>query len=195
MQRPRKRLRFENVLMVVPLLLLACTCIASLTDNSASKAAKIVVRHKIVSISHQLQKSCRESSFREWKRPKGLLGLAVNWLDRLRSRTAFLKVCHRFLPLLHSNSVLVLFLVLCEVSVHVFVHVRVQAKNSNGTTVRTFSNFNLLCGCCTLLPFPSTLTSLCAPRIMVMHHMFSSVVVRHLAINTYCTTGGQVYSA
>ena len=39
-----------------------------------------------------------------------------------------------------TNSVLVLFLVLCEVSVHVFVHVCVQAKNSNGTTVRTFSS-------------------------------------------------------
>ena len=31
------------------------------------------------------------------------------------------------------------------------------------TTVRTFSNFNLLCGHCTLLPFPSALMSLCAP--------------------------------
>jgi len=30
----------------------------------------------------------------------------------------------------------------------------VQAKDSNGTTVRTFSNFNLLRGRCTLLPFP-----------------------------------------
>ena len=39
----------------------------------------------------------------------------------------------------------------------------VRAKNSNGTTVRTFSNFNLLRGHCMLLPFPSTLTSLCAP--------------------------------
>ena len=35
-----------------------------------------------------------------------------------------------------------------------------QAKNSNGTTMRTFSNFNLLRGRCMLLPFPSTLTSL-----------------------------------
>ena len=39
----------------------------------------------------------------------------------------------------------------------------VRAKNSNGTTVRTFSNFNLLHGRCTLLPFPSALTSSCAP--------------------------------
>ena len=39
----------------------------------------------------------------------------------------------------------------------------VRAKNSNGTTVRTFSNFNLLRGHCMLLPFPSALTSLCAP--------------------------------
>ena len=64
-----------------------------------------------------------------------------------------------------TNSVLVLFLVLCEVSIHVFVHVCVQAKNSNGTTVRTFSNFNLLRGRCTLLPVPSALMSLCAPEL------------------------------
>ena len=49
-QRPRKRLKFENVLTVVPLLLLACASIASLTDDSTSKAAKIVVRHKMVSV-------------------------------------------------------------------------------------------------------------------------------------------------
>jgi len=36
--------------MVVPLLFLAHTSIASLTDDSTSKAAKIVVRHKIVSV-------------------------------------------------------------------------------------------------------------------------------------------------
>ena len=45
-QQPRKRLKFENVLTVVPLLFLAHTSIASLTDDSASKAAKISVRHK-----------------------------------------------------------------------------------------------------------------------------------------------------
>jgi len=50
MQRPRKRLKFENVFTVVPLLLLARTSIASLTDDSISRVAKIVVRHKMVSI-------------------------------------------------------------------------------------------------------------------------------------------------
>jgi len=50
MQRPCKRLKFENVLTVVPLLFLAHASIASLTDDSDSKAAKIVVRHKIVSV-------------------------------------------------------------------------------------------------------------------------------------------------
>jgi len=35
--------------------------------------------------------------------------------------------------------------------------------NSNRTTVRRFSNFNLLRGRCTLLPFCFALTSLCAP--------------------------------
>ena len=38
-----------NILTVVPLLFLACTRIASLTDYSASKVAKTVLRHKIVS--------------------------------------------------------------------------------------------------------------------------------------------------
>jgi len=35
----------------------------------------------------------------------------------------------------------------------------VRTENSNGTTVRTFSNFNFLRGRCMLLPFPSALTS------------------------------------
>ena len=134
-QRRHKRLKFENVLTVVPLLFLAHTSIASLTDDSASKAAKIVVRHKIISVRAEgyvsqqssTPESWRESSFHEWKRPRGLLTLAVKRLDRLHSCTALLKVCHHFLPLLTTNSVLVLFLVLCEVSVHVFVHVCIQA--------------------------------------------------------------------
>jgi len=50
LQWPRKRLKFENVLTVVPLLFLAHASIASLTDNGVSKAAKIIVRHKMVSI-------------------------------------------------------------------------------------------------------------------------------------------------
>ena len=50
MQQPRKTLKFENVLTVVPLLFLACTRIASLANYSSSKVAKIVVRHKIVSV-------------------------------------------------------------------------------------------------------------------------------------------------
>jgi len=45
-----QRLKFENVLTVVPLPYLARTSIASLTANSAGKAAKIVVRHKIASV-------------------------------------------------------------------------------------------------------------------------------------------------
>jgi len=117
--------------------------------------------------SHQLSGNTPEVSL-----------LAVKRLDRLHSRTALLRVCHHFLPLLHSNGVLILvffFLILCGVSVQVFVHVCVQAKNSNGTTVRMFSKFNLLCGCCTLLPFPSILTSLCTPgNINVLGQSFVS---------------------
>jgi len=45
-----QRLKFKNVLTVVPLLFLARISIASLTNDSASKAAKIVVRHKIASV-------------------------------------------------------------------------------------------------------------------------------------------------
>ena len=41
------------------------------------------------------------------------------------------------------------------------VHVGTRAKNSNGTIMRTFSNFNILCGHCMLLPFPSFLPLLC----------------------------------
>jgi len=48
-QQPHKRLKFENILTVVPLLFSAYTCIASLTDYS--KVAKIVGRHKIETVS------------------------------------------------------------------------------------------------------------------------------------------------
>ena len=167
-QRSRKRLKFENVLTVVPLLFLACTRIASLTDYSASKVAKIVVRHKIVSVSVEGYVSQKSSTpekpkgkFFPWlETPQRSPHLAVKRLDRLRSDTALHKVCRHFLPLLHYKwypGTGFFILVLCGVSIHVFVLVRVQAKNSNGTTVRMFSNFNLLCGRCTLLPFPSLL--------------------------------------
>ena len=122
--------------------------------------------------SYQHQKSRRESSFREWKCPRGLLAwLWSSWID-------YVVVQHfsRLVTIPSSSSLqmvswywLFSFSSFVDhgVSVHVFVHVRVQAKNSNWTTVRTFSNFNLLCGCCTLLPFPSALTSLCAPDAMI----------------------------
>ena len=45
-----QKIKFENVLAVVLLLFLAHTSIASLTDDSTSKATEIVVRHKIVSV-------------------------------------------------------------------------------------------------------------------------------------------------
>jgi len=85
------------------------------------------------------------------------------------------------------NSVLVLFLVLCEVSVHVFVHVHVQAKSSNGTTVRTFSNFNLLCGSCTLIPSLSALTSfMCSCQNNCLTALSKHIVYR--TIKTHCPT-------
>ena len=45
----------------------------------------------------------------------------------------------------------------------------VRAKNSNGTSVGTFSKFNLLRGHCTLLLSLPLLTSLCAPVTMHTH--------------------------
>jgi len=74
--------------------------------------------------------------------------LAAKQLDRLHSRTGTSQGLS--LPLLHykwcpgTGFSLSWDLVLCGVSVHMFVHVRVQAKNSNRTTVRMFSYFNLL---------------------------------------------------
>ena len=82
--------------------------------------------------------------------------LAVKRVDWLHCHIALLKVCHHVLPLLHKwcpGILAFFFLILCEVSVHVFVHVCVQAKSSNGTTMETFSKFSLLHCCCTLLPF------------------------------------------
>jgi len=67
-QQPR-RLKFENVLTVVPLLFLARTRIASLTDYNASKVANIVVRHKIVSVRAEGYVS-QQSSTPE--KPKGM---------------------------------------------------------------------------------------------------------------------------
>ena len=162
MQQPHKRLKFENEIpTVVSLLYLACTRIVLFTDYSDSKAAKIIVRHKTMSVrakctfpsSHQLQKSRRESFFCEWKCPGGLL----TWLWSAGSTTLSYSTSQGLSPCLFAtmsfpcfttNDVLVLAclsLILCEVSVHVFVHIHVQAKNSNRTTVGTFSNFNLFC--------------------------------------------------
>ena len=106
--------------------------------------------------SHQLQ---RESSFSDWKHPRGLLTwLWSDWIGYVVVQHFSRSVTISFLCFT-TNSVLVLFLVLCEVSVHVYAHIRVQAKSSNGTTVRTFSNFNLLHGRCTFLPF-----------LLLLHH-------------------------
>ena len=154
---------------IVPLLFLARTSIASLTENSTSKAAKIVVRHKIVSVRAEWYVSQQSSTpekpkgkFFQWvEMPQRSPRLVVKRLDHYVVVQHFSRSVTVTFFCFTTNSVLVLFLVLCEVSVDVFVHVRVQAKNSNWTTVRAFSH--LLCHCCTLLPFPSTLTSLCAP--------------------------------
>ena len=153
--------------MVVPLLFLAHTSIASscsLTDDSTSKAAKIIVRHKIV--SNKGRRVCFPAVINSRKAEWRVLSVSGNvpevssvwlwsgWIDYVVVQHFSRSVTISFLCFT-ANSVLVLFLILCEVSVHVFVHICVQAKNSTGTTVRTFSNFNLLRGFCTLLSFCS----------------------------------------
>jgi len=132
-----------------------------ITDYSDSKAAKIIVRHKTMSVrakctfpsSHQLQKSRRESYFCEWKCPEvSSLGCEAAGSTTLSYSTSQgLSLClfaTTSFPCFTTNGVLVLAclsLILCEVSIHMFVHIHVQAKNSNRTTVETFSNFNLFC--------------------------------------------------
>ena len=53
-------------------------------------------------------------------------------------------------------------------------------KNSSATTVGMFSNFTLLRDRCTLLPFPSTLTSLCAPLYIYVRISIRSVGEEHV---------------
>ena len=137
---------------------------------NTSKVAKIILRHKIVSLRAKGYVSQQSSTlekpkgkFFPWvEMPQRSSRLAMKLLDRLCSHTALLKACHHFLPL-QMVSWYWLFSFSSFSSSFVespFMCTRsLQAKNSNGTTVRMFSNFNLLCGRCTLLPFPSALTS------------------------------------
>jgi len=75
---------------VVSLLFLACTCIASLTTYSGRKVAKIVVRHRIVSVraksTHKIQ---RESSSVSGNAPEvSLLGCETAGLTSLLYSTS-----------------------------------------------------------------------------------------------------------
>ena len=93
--------------------------------------------------------------------------LAVKQLDRLCRHTAFLKVCHHVLPLLHYKwcpGTGFSLLILCKVYTHVSVHICVHAKIVTGLRGNIFK-FNLLHNHCTFLPFPSTLTSLYTPAL------------------------------
>ena len=93
--------------------------IASLTDYSTSKVAKIVVTHKILSVraegykfpnSHQLQKSQRESFFFffcEWKCLRGFLAwFWSGWIDDVVVRYFSRSVTTSFLRFT-TNGVLV----------------------------------------------------------------------------------------
>ena len=110
--------------------------------------------------SHQLQKSRRESSFREWKRPRGLL--AWLWSNYVVVQHFSKCVTISFLCFT-TNSVLVLLLVLCEVSVLVLVHLRIQAKIVTGLS---WEHFQTLIFCAVIahsFPFLPLLRHICAP--------------------------------
>ena len=67
--------------------------------------------------------------------------LAMKQLDQLGCHKALLKVCHHVFLCFTINGVLVLaflFLILCEVSVQMFAHVHIQAKNINGLPSECF---------------------------------------------------------
>ena len=158
--------------------------ITSLTDYS--KVAKITERHKIASLTAE---GCFPAVINSrkaegkvcpwvetlWRSPC----LAVKWLVHLCCHTALLKVVTVSFLCFTTNCVLVLaylFLVLCEVFVRMFVQVHIQDKNSNGTTVKTFSSFNCLRSSCMLLPFLSTLMSLCC-RYMTTRQMWKQEAI------------------
>ena len=111
--------------------------------------------------SHQLQ----SGKFFPWmETTKRFSCLAVKRLDRLHSHTALTQGLSPF----PSSASLQMVSWYWVFSFSSFVR-------SPYTCLYTFahklklvmelpwSNFNLLCGCCTLLPFSSTLTSLCTP--------------------------------
>jgi len=185
MQRPCKRLKFENVPIVVLLLLLVHTRIASLTDYSK--------------VGHWRTQNGVRKCWRidHWRTQNGVrkcwrIGFPVvinsrkaegkvsstsgNTLEVSLTQHFSRSVTMSFLCFA-TNCVLVLAFSFSsfEASVHVFVYVRIQAKNSNGTAMRAFLNFNLLRSHCTLLLFPSTLTSFCTPAIIYVVIKFSNV--------------------
>jgi len=81
MQEPRKRIKSENILTDSLVTILAHTCIASLTDYSNRKVAKIIVRCTRVPVRAKGYVSQQSSPpekmkgkfFHEWKCPRGLL--------------------------------------------------------------------------------------------------------------------------
>ena len=95
--------------MVVPLLHLACTGIASLTNYITNKVAKdhfktqncVRMGRRICFPAVLNSRKAKGEVFSTSGNSPRYLQLAVKRLDQVRSRTALLKVCHHFLPLLH----------------------------------------------------------------------------------------------
>ena len=136
-----QRLKFGNILKVVPLLFLSHTRIASLTNYSSSKMAKIVVGHKIVSVRAEGYVSQQSSTQKTWREspfhPRSP-HLAVKLLDRIDC--VVISTSQGLSPFPFSGS-------LQMVSWYWLYSFSSFLKSA----------FTLLHGHCTLLPFPSTL--------------------------------------
>ena len=176
-QRSRKRVKFENIPTVVALLFLVHTCTASLTDYTT--VAKVVRRHRIV-IS-KCQKICFPAviNFRKpkWKvlsvsgnTPEvSLLRLWGSWINCVVAQHFSRSVTVSFLCFTTNGVLVVVFSFSSFVeSPHTCLYTfAYKLKIVMGLyTARMFSNFYLLHDCCTLLPFPSALMSLCTPDIL-----------------------------
>ena len=140
--------------MVVPLLFLACTqtctntCMVTSQRMRKSARTLFVVKQRKETVT-DLKKSCTTTQ-------------SIQPLHSQSEETSgTFPLMERTLPSALTDTILCLTTISATLLALSSVNeaILARAKNSNGTTVRTFSNFNLLRDHCTLLPFPSALTS------------------------------------
>ena len=118
-----------------------------IANYSVSNVAKIVVSHKknfpfgfsgVDDYWETYPLALMDTFFRKWKYPIHLLTwLWSGWIDYIVIQHGSRSVTMSFLCFT-TNGVLVLaflFLILCGVSIHMFIHICVQAINIKGTTV------------------------------------------------------------